>query len=354
MPRLAIDELSGKTALQRANPRREARLSIGMRVLAVVGCLFGLWASPGCFELNYPSCRIRCGIGEGCPRGLNCVPSATSPDYFCAAPPAAMCDSPGRGNDASAPDKDPNASGPPQKICHRGNCLTLPDTIRSNLVLLLWPSNLPALGSPVSVWPDLSGTGNDAHAVNPAMPPTVTKDGVKLATNEQGVGFVVTNSASLDLGAGDFVVLGVAGAATTTPGTILAKSDASRTNPRRVVLERAFSETSNGIRTQARVNETTITAVEDVAASSANIYSLRRTGTYLDLRANGVVIGKSTLATADQSTSNAEDIFIGVASPFAPTGIDTLQAVFIVRGPVDSTTLGDMEQFLRQMFMAAP
>jgi hypothetical protein len=117
-----------------------------------------------------------------------------------------------------------------------------------------------------------------------------------------------------------------------------------------VVLERAFSAASEGVRPQGRVNDATITAVADVAVSLANTYALRRSGAHLELRVNGVVLGSSDLSPADQSTSNAEDILLGVVSQSAPTGIDTIQAVFLVRGSVGSTALEPVEQYLQQTF----
>lgn len=352
MHRLAIGELSGQTALPRANPRREVRLSIGMRVLAVVGCLFGLWASPGCFELNYPSCRIRCNVGESCPRGLQCVSSATSTDHFCNVT-ADICDSPVPGTDASVPNKDASAGGPPQEICHRGSCLTLPDAIRSNLVLLLWPSNLPALGSPVSVWPDLSGKGNDAKPANPDASPTVTEDGVKLAPDRPGAGFVVANSSSLDLAAEDFSMLVVSGLETGMPATFFSKSDQNRADPRQVVLQWVFTGDGMAQRPRAIINATTVDAQEDIPLPSVNVYTLRRTGGRMELRVNSVVLGSADLRNPVESTSNAEDLFLGVVSAQGrPVG--SLQATFAVKGSLSGTDLATLERFLHSTFQPTP
>ena len=113
---------------------------------------------------------------------------------------------------------------PPEVLCHNGNCLPLPAEVRANMVLLLWPSNLPAVGSPVDVWPDQSGQGNDAHALYPTALPHVIPNGVQLDASQRGSGFVVFNSPSLDFGSGDFAVIVVAGlSSSTNTGVVLPK-----------------------------------------------------------------------------------------------------------------------------------
>src|SRR6185312_11957437 len=97
-----------------------------------------------------------------------------SPNTMC----VPLTDASTDGLDAGGTDAEGGVSLPPQMLCHNGSCFPLSDTLRANLVLLLWPSNLPPVGSPVSIWSDQSGKGNDAYALYPSAPPQVIPDGV--------------------------------------------------------------------------------------------------------------------------------------------------------------------------------
>ena len=149
---------------------------------AALASLGAICALSGCFEVNYGDCRVTCAStpDQGCPGNLVCLVEPGSAG-LCAPPNTKTCH-PTQHTDAATDvpetheagiDAEAGAPIPPSMLCHNGSCLTLPDSIRKNLVLLLWPSNLPSVGSPVSVWADQSGQGNDAHALYPTTPPHV-------------------------------------------------------------------------------------------------------------------------------------------------------------------------------------
>ena len=194
---------------------------------------------------------------------------------------------------------DTGTSGPPEVLCHNGNCLTLPAAVRANLVLLLWPSNLPAVGSPVSIWHDQSGQGNHAHALYPSALPHVIANGVQLDASQRGSGFVVVNSPSLDFGSGDFAIIVVAGlASSTNTGVVLPKvRRRSRENSRQISLEWVRSA-SNAGQPQAAVNDTLVVATRDVRQPSVGAYTLRRATDHLELHVNEAVLGSADLPTA--------------------------------------------------------
>jgi hypothetical protein len=205
-----------------AKPDGETRPPSAMPRLAALAALALLWTTTGCFQVQY-SCRITCSDSDGqkCPSGLVCLMENGAAAGLCATAETASCSpSPGEdagsgglegGSDGTDGSSDAGESLPPQTICHQGSCLSLPEAVRANLVLLLWPSNLPAVGSPVAVWRDQSGQGNDAQALYPTALPQADANGVKLDVTTPGSGFYVENSPSFDFGSGDFAVIVVAG-----------------------------------------------------------------------------------------------------------------------------------------------
>lgn len=241
---------------------------------------------------------------------------------------------------------------PTDMVCHNGSCVSFSDATRANLILLLWPSTLPALGSPVPIWLDLSGKGNDAYALDPSALPTVIEDGVRLAADSPGGGFRVANNSSVDFAAEDFVVLVVAGVETSMPSTFFAKADGDRVNPRRITLDWSIFAPTGTTRPEARVNSTTVTAGSEIVLP-VNVYAVRRTSGHVELRVNGAVWGSADLDDAQESTTNAQDIFIGVPSEDA-FSVNTLQAVLALRGTFSNSDLEDIEMELRNAFLGAP
>jgi len=325
---------------------------------AALAALTALLALSGCFQLSPKSCEVLCtATTNDCPGDLHCVIQENMNYGICTAPgsscPPLFADAGMPLPDAGSPDADAG-SLPPGMLCHNGACFTLPDAVRANLVLLLWPSNLPPVGSTVSLWKDQSGQGNDAHALVPAALPTVIADGVHLDPTEPGTGFVVVNTPSLDFSSGDFAVLVVAGlASATTPYSIIEKSDGARTNSRQIAIDWILSSAATG-RPHAAVDDTEILAATDVAQPSVATYTLYRSTDHVELHLNGTVLGSSDLPTPGLSTTNPDDVYIGVRSLFS-SPVDSIEAVIALRGAIDATTLRQLELFLNAGFgRAAP
>ena len=335
---------------------------------AALTALTALLALTGCFQINVESCSLICMSNGDCPGDLKCLGATTTVHGLCASPEVRACADAGvGGTDASVDGKDATAdrmdagstdaeagmSGPPSMLCHNGSCLSLPEDVRSNLVLLLWPSNLPTVGSPVSVWADQSGQANDAHALFPTALPHVIADGVQLDPTTLGSGFVVANSSSLDFGAGDFAVIVVAGlSSSTTPLSFFKKSDGARTNSQQISIDWVLSATSSSLtgRPQGVVDDTTVLAATDVSQPSVGAYTLYRSTDSLELRLNETLFGSANLPMPGLSTTNPEDLYLGVNGMFG-SPVDSLEAVVAIRGSIGSTELTQIEVFLRTVFM---
>lgn len=251
------------------------------------------------------------------------------------------------GIDAGGPDGGSDAGGtlPPTSLCHTGPCFPLTDAIRSNLVLLLWPSNLPAIGSKISVWADQSGQGNDARAL--ATLPQVTSNGVQLAS-DPGSGFWVLDSPSLDLAAGDFTVIVVAGLISNPlNSTFFEKADGARTNSRKVALWWTLSSPSAG-GPEGFVDDTQLVSPIDTPQPSIGIYALRRTADHVELSLNGTTLASADLP-AGTSTTNSDDVYIGVADTVT-TPVDSVEAVIVLRGATATDDLNGLESFLAAQF----
>jgi hypothetical protein len=358
----------------RAKRRVEIRPHYGMPRFAALAALAVIWATAGCFNPRYVDCRITCSDLEKCPSGLMCVLDPEKDYGRCAEPGTTVCPSP---NHDAGPDSDAIDSSdaidrsevgdpidgsdadtdtfPPKVLCHNGTCLNLPEAIRTNLVLLLWPSNLPPVGSTVAVWPDQSGNGNHAEALYPRDPtalPEVIPNGVHLNANRPGGGFVVVNKPSLDFGSGDFVIIVVAGpSSSVTPVTFFRKSDGAHENPREIFLDWVSSSSSTG-QPRGSVNGTSVVpsgAIPQFPQLSVAAYTLQRSIDHLELSRNGAVIGSRDLAPAGASTSNAADIYLGVTG-FVGTPADSIAAVFAIRGSVGSSDLDQLDRFLLTLF----
>jgi hypothetical protein len=365
-----------KTA-PRAKPRLEIRPYYGMPLgkpatgtptSGALTCLGVLWAISGCFNVNHGSCRISCVTNDDCPSSLICVMEEGSTRSFCATAGTTTCppfdaganaDAIDRADAADAMDGGDGASDtgsplPPEVLCHNGTCFPLPPEVRANIVLLLWPSNLPAVGSPVSIWQDQSGQGNNANALRPddALPHVIA-DGVQLDPNKPGSGFKVFNSPTLDFGGGDFAVIVVAGlSGSTAPVSFFRQSDGARVNSRQIAIDWVLSSALTG-RPQGAVDDTLIATDTDLNQPSVGAYTLRRTTKHLELRLNGTVLGSADLPAPDVSTSNAADVFLGVAGVVGSPA-DSIEAVVALRGPVGTSALNELEAFLRTLFATGP
>jgi hypothetical protein len=334
--------------------------------IAALACLGVLGALSGCFDIKYDNCRITCSASQGlvCPPGLTChvLKPGDDDDTGLCAPMEMTCPSQEQdaGTDADTMDAGPDGTDamdggslPPQVLCHAGNCLTLPDAVRSNLVLLLWPSNLPAVGSEVSIWADQSGYGNDAHALYLSALPHVIADGVHLNPDQIGSGFVVGNSPSLDFASSDFAVIVVAGLSSSTePVSFFRQSDGARSNSRQITIDWVRSSTITG-RPQGTVDDTVVASGMDTTQPAVRSYALRRATDHLQLRLNGSVLGNADLPTPGASTTSTADTYVGVANILG-TPADSIEAVIAIRGATPLTDLEQLEAFLRTVFATAP
>jgi hypothetical protein len=343
-----------------AKPRVESRPPHGMSRSAAVLLLAALVTPASCFQYAPKDCQVLCVVGNAaCPGSMECLAQAglnrgiglcATHDTVC--PP--LSDSGVIPTDSGAQDaSDAGSSQPPTMLCHNSTCFTLPDSIRSNLVLLLWPSNLPPAGSTVPLWADQSGKANDAHALDPGAMPTVIPDGVHVDSSRLGTGFVVPDSPSLDFGSGDFALIGVAGISSAmTPTSIVRKSDGARANSRQISIDFALSGSSTALTLQLQgvINDTTIPAV-GVHQPSVAAYTLSRSADHVELHRNGTVFGSADLP-AGISTTNTASLYVGVGGPVG-SSTDSLEAVIAVRGPVDSIVLNQLESFLYTVFGSA-
>jgi hypothetical protein len=341
-----------------------SRPPYGMSGPVALTGLTALLALAGCFQINVDSCRLLCTKTEKCPGGLVCrVGDSATGQGLCATPGTASCRQPDAGvgetdagadrTDASGSDAEAGTSGPPSMLCHNGSCLTLPADVRANLVLLLWPSNLPAVGATVTTWADQSGQGNDATALYPNLPPHVIPDGVQLDSTQPntGTGFVVVNSPSLDFGSGDFAVIVVAGLSSSAkPLSFFRKSEGARTS-QQISLDWVLSSTSSAVTGQPQgvVDGTTVPSSTDISQPAVAAYALYRSTDQVELHVNGVVLGSAELPTPGLSTTNAADLYLGV-NGIVGSPVDSIKAVVAIRGSIGSTELNQLEGFMRDVF----
>jgi hypothetical protein len=324
--------------------------------------LTALLALAGCFQLNVDNCRLLCSASEGCPGDLQCLVDQTG-QALCASPGMTTChpdasaggmDGDADRTDAGGTDAEAGTSLPPSMLCHNGNCLTLPADVRANMVLLLWPSNLPVVGATVPIWADQSGQGNNATALYPNLPPHVITDGVQLDSSQPntGTGFVVANSSSLDFGSGDFAVIVVAGlSSSTTPLSFFRKSDGARTNSQQISLDWVLSSTSSAVTGQPQgvVDDATVASSSNISQPSVEAYTLYRSSDHLELDLNQAVLGTADLPTPGLSTTNTADLYLGV-SGILGNPVDSIEAVVAIRGSIGSTELDQLEGFMRDVF----
>jgi hypothetical protein len=304
--------------------------------------LAALLALTGCFQVNLGDCRITCNNDNDCPSDSTCHGSQPGGPGLCASSAVSTCNT--SGIDAGGSDGDAGGSLPPRMLCHGSvPCFPLPDAVRANIVLLLWPDNLPAVGSPVQIWHDESGYGNDAQALYMTAPPHATANGVQLDKTQIGSGLKVEDSSSLDLGSGDFAVIVVAGLSSGQTTTLFSKSDGARTDSRQVELQWHQDIDTMGWPT-ASVDDALLVSEMEWSVPSFGVHCVRRRADHVELRLNKSVL-KSADLSPGTSTTNSENVWLGTASLSAYT-VDSIGAVIILRGPVADDDLESLESFL--------
>ena len=363
----------------RAKQRGEIRPHYGMPRFAALTALAVVLATAGCFNVKYGHCRITCSDTELCPSSLECIKELGAATGLCAArgTQTLECfpDSTDAGTNADAMDASDAMDGsdesdgsdamdgsdvdaepplPPKVLCREDDCLELSEALRANLVLLLWPSNLPPVGSRVPFWYDQSGQNNHARALYASYQPIVTSNGVKLETTRPGSGFFVDNSPSLDFGAGDFAVIVVAGLAFNNQYVgLFTKSDGARPPAQRqVTLDFTLSPGSvTSGRPQALVNDKSIDALFDTPQPSVAVYGVQRVVDHVELRLNGMALNHTDLDSGVSTTNNA-GVYLGTGGLEGYVA-DSISAVVAVRGPISSTDLNALESFLWRNFVRA-
>ena len=201
---------------------------------------------------------------------------------------------------------------PAEMLCHNGSCLSLPAAVRANLVLLLWPSNLPAVGQAVPLWSDQSGQGNHAHALYPSAPPTSSPTASSSTRPNWAAG---SSSPTVPRWTSARAISRSSRGRTLLQHervSFFRKSDGARENSRQISIDWVLSSATDGPATRTAVNDTLVVTGMDLTQPSVGAYTLRRVTDHLELRLNGVVLGSADLPTAGLSTSNADDVFLGV------------------------------------------
>ena len=335
-------KISASDAKSRGQPRHLA----GMHIRAALAGICTLFLGGACFSPVYdPDCKISCNLSNGphaCPGNLHCVAVEGSPaQTFCAAPETATCSA------------APVSNSAPRILSYHGMDLTLPEAIRSQLVLLLWPSSLPPVDAPVARWLDQSGHNNDAIANrDDSLPHVIDSGGVRFSPTF-GAGFQIPDDPTLAFKADDLAVIVVAGVATIMPVTIFRKSDRNAAMPRQVSLDWAFVPDVDAPRAQATFNATSVLSSLVMVPPVVAVYTMWRHAGHLELRVNGTVFGSADLPGEQDSVENSESVFIGMNSETG-TPIDTVGAVVVVRGRIDVGDLVMVETFASQVFATVP
>ena len=91
----------------------------------------------------------------------------------------------------------------------------------------------------------------------------------------------------------------------------------------------------------------------DTLQPSVGAYALYRVAGHLELHLNGTVLANTDLSDPNQSTSNSEDVYVGV-NDINGLPADSIEAVIAIRGSIDSMLLNQLERFLSMAFSVGP
>jgi hypothetical protein len=317
--------------------------------VALAACSTLLGSPFACFSPSY-SCRILCDSHGGCPPGLTCL-SATN---LCALSPDTVCDvDAGSELDAGSETGRSPMGPPPDKLCYGAACFTLSQAARDDLVLWLEPSSLPAPGSKVTEWPDRSGQGNLARAVNPQALPTAAANGALLVSEAFAGGFDVAHHQSLSFGTRDFLVLVAATVSmTTVPTRFFMKADPTRALQAQVVL--GLEVSAGGSRVlKGLINDTMVSATADLSQARIRLFGWRRVGGRAEVRLNGGVVATGDVAQPGASTDNEANVFVGMLGPFG-SSVEGLHTVIVVRAALEDIEVANLETFLMGVLAIGP
>ncbi len=231
----------------------------------------------------------------------------------------------------------------------------------SRLAFWFDPTSMVQFDGYVTRWADLSGNGNDAIQATTAYAPLYTAvgiDGLPSATFTGPITFfAVADSATMQWGMGDFVVLGVARAAvgTAADGMLYAKVgpypwdgvnlyvNADKPGP----TSRAAAQVSGTLYVVSTPPPYTF------VDSTVHLLGARRSGATLEVRVDGVVSTSMTsdsIATVDVSAVGWQAV-IG-QNGYAPTPeFQQIQGdvaeMLGVQGSVTPSELAELEQYLK-------
>ncbi len=337
-----------------------------------LGALAGLgviWAISGCFNPIYANCRITCDTENECPAGLTCatrnepplrpngrrpVPIATTPAPIPARWMRAATTAPTRWTEVMAATEATRK--PP--VPRRSSATTESASPSPRRSARTWSSCSGRRTSRQSVHRSTSGATSRATATTRTRSfrplfPTSSPTASSWTRISWAAALSIVNSPSLDFGSGDFAIIVVAGlASSTTPVTFFQKSDGARLNGRRITIDWVLSSAIAG-RPHGALNDTPLLTDSDLPQPSVGAYALRRATDRVELRLNEAVLGSADLPTPGLSTTNSNDVYLGV-SGFNGRPADSLAAVIAIRSAIAPTDLKELQSFLRINFGSSP
>jgi hypothetical protein len=197
----------------------------------------------------------------------------------------------------------------------------------------------------VDVWHDQSGQGNDAIPGNEKALPVAESNGVTLSQTALGAGFSVPANPSLDFGAGDFLVLVMAGVVSGGSTSLYMKTDTSRMDARQVWLRWYISPQADGSEIEGLVNDTEVTPGPAIQPGLPALFGLWRFNNQEQLRLNGTAIASANISSPATSTDNNADLFLGMVGSLG-NATKSLHAVVAVRGTLTAAEVASVESFL--------
>jgi hypothetical protein len=298
----------------------------------------------GCFRPDI-ACRLRCGDGEACPPGYQCVSAgriSVCKPLTLATCPAIEAD----GGDADAS---------PPEICIR-DCLKLRPSMSEALVLWLDPTNLPDPGLPLDRWIDRSGRTNDAIPMLSAPPISKGPDGISFDTGVLGAGLVVPDNDTLDFATHNFAIFVVAAVDISRFSCFFQKTN-SALRPLTARVRMGWDRMGGGPPSFFTLSLNllpTLTARASLPDQQVHLLVGVRHDNQMLIRINGEDVGRmAQMIPADESARNAGDAYLGVCNPDVEP-IPDLKAIVILIGDKDFGDVQRIEKFLMSQWTVAP
>jgi hypothetical protein len=251
---------------------------------------------------------------------------------------------------------DAGGEAPRDEICVFDRCHPLRRTLRDALVLWLDPDNLPPAGQPVEMWHDKSGRGHNAvPVVARALPISKGRDGVRFNRQVGGAAMKVLHVDDLDFSKGDFALLLVATVDNTADSCFLQKGDMAPVPlTSRVGLEWKFGGTGSTPRLLFQFNVNHPLVIAPLVHERVYLIRATRQKDQLFLQLNGALDKKMAMPIPPQdSPVDYRPLLLGTCTD-ASSPVTDLKAVVILNGPLVSTDVEDLEQFLIERFGIVP